>query len=56
LINYARFLNIDPEAALQKTNNKFKNRFQYIENKATKPLTEMTLEEMDVLWNQAKKA
>ncbi len=55
LINYARFLKIDPETALDKVNQKFRKRFQYIEDNATKPLTEMTLEEMDVLWNEAKK-
>ncbi len=55
LINYARFIGIDPETALEKTNKKFKSRFQYIESNATKDLKEMTLEEMDVLWNEAKK-
>lgn len=57
LINYARFLNIDPETALERTNKKFKYRFQYIEAAAAhkqKALTEMTLEEMDALWNEAK--
>lgn len=55
LINYARFLDIDPETALEKINQKFKYRFEYIEKKATKPLNDMTLEEMDALWNEAKK-
>jgi len=55
LINYARFLKIDPEAALSKTNQKFINRFKFIENNAPKPLEEMTLEEMDSLWVEAKK-
>ncbi|MBK6861274.1 MAG: nucleoside triphosphate pyrophosphohydrolase [Saprospiraceae bacterium] len=54
LINYARFLKLDPETALEKVNQKFKNRFQYIEQHAGKPLEEMSLEEMDVLWNEAK--
>ena len=54
LINYARFLGIDPETALEKTNRKFKKRFEYIESKSEKPLKDMTLEEMDVLWEQAK--
>ena len=54
LINYARFLKIDPETALEKVNKKFKKRFEYIEHKASKPLTEMTLGEMDALWNEAK--
>ena len=55
LINYARFLKIDPETALERTNRKFIQRFQYIENHAPKPLEEMSLEEMDALWNEAKK-
>ncbi len=58
LINYARFINVDPEQALEKTNKKFIRRFQYIEEKAKeqgKELQNMTLAEMDTLWNQAKK-
>ncbi|NRB63030.1 MAG: nucleoside triphosphate pyrophosphohydrolase [Saprospiraceae bacterium] len=55
LINYARFQNIDPETALERINQKFKYRFEYIEKHATKPLTDMTLDEMDSLWNEAKK-
>ncbi len=54
LINYARFEGIDPETALEKVNMKFKKRFEYIEKNAPVDLTEMTLQEMDVLWNQAK--
>jgi len=54
MINYARFLNVDPETALEKTNKKFKTRFEYIEKHAQKELDDMTLEEMDALWNQAK--
>ena len=54
LINYARFLNIDPETALEKINKKFKQRFEYIEAHAPKDLNDMTLTEMDVLWNEAK--
>lgn len=54
LINYARFIKIDPETALEKVNQKFKKRFEYIEQHAGRPLTEMTLEEMDVLWEKAK--
>jgi len=54
LINYARFEGIDPETALEKVNRKFKKRFEYIEEKAPKPLEDMTLEEMDALWNAAK--
>jgi XTP/dITP diphosphohydrolase len=58
MINYARFLNINPEDALERTNKKFIKRFQYLESKAGelgKPLMEMTLAEMDVFWNEAKK-
>lgn len=58
MINYARFLNINPEDALERTNKKFISRFQYLESKATeigKPLMDMTLAEMDVFWNEAKK-
>ena len=54
LINYARFQGIDPETALERVNQKFKKRFEYIEEKADRPLTEMTLTEMDALWNEAK--
>ena len=58
LINYARFIDINPEDALEKTNKKFIKRFQYLEKKARelgKNLKDMTLEEMDVYWNEAKK-
>jgi XTP/dITP diphosphohydrolase len=57
LMNYARYLKIDPENALEKTNKKFKYRFQEIEKAASasgKDLKNMSLEEMDALWNQAK--
>jgi XTP/dITP diphosphohydrolase len=57
LINYARFIDINPEEALERTNLKFIKRFQYLENAAKnsgKPLSEMTLAEMDVYWNEAK--
>ncbi|MBR9921416.1 MAG: nucleoside triphosphate pyrophosphohydrolase [Bacteroidetes bacterium] len=54
LINYARFLKIDPETALERVNKKFKRRFEYIEEKADRDLKEMSLEEMDLLWNKAK--
>lgn len=54
LINYARFIKVDPETALEKVNIKFKRRFEYIEAHTPKPLDEMTLEEMDALWNKAK--
>lgn len=58
LINYARFLKINPENALERTNKKFIHRFQYLEenaNKLDKSLSDMTLEEMDVFWEEAKK-
>lgn len=57
LINYARFVKVNPENALGRTNKKFIKRFRYIEEKATeqgKSLSEMTLGEMDSLWNEAK--
>lgn len=54
LINYARFQGIDPETALERVNRKFKKRFEYIEANATRELTEMSLAEMDALWEQAK--
>lgn len=58
LINYARFLNINPEDALEKTNKKFIKRFNYLEEQSKidgKDLSKMTLEEMDAYWNAAKK-
>lgn len=57
MINYARFLGINPENALERTNKKFIKRFQFLENKASKigkTLKDMTLQEMDVYWNEAK--
>ncbi|MGE0561111.1 MAG: nucleoside triphosphate pyrophosphohydrolase [Flavobacteriales bacterium] len=57
MINYARFLGINPEDALEKTNKKFIKRFQYLETESAKDgkkMGEMTLEEMDVYWNKAK--
>jgi len=58
LINYARFIDINPEEALERTNLKFIKRFQYLESaaqKSGKNLADMTLAEMDVFWNEAKK-
>ena len=58
LINYARFIDINPEDALEKTNKKFIKRFQYLESKAKelgKSLKDMSLSEMDAFWNEAKK-
>jgi XTP/dITP diphosphohydrolase len=57
LINYARFLDVDPEGALEKTNKKFIYRFQWMEEQASlmgKKLQDMTLGEMDHLWNISK--
>ncbi len=57
LVNLSRFIQIDPETALEKTNKKFIKRFQYIEQKAAeqnRSLDDMTLAEMDALWNEAK--
>ena len=59
VINAARLYHLNPDNALERTNRKFISRFNYIEEhsiKAGKPLTEMTLEEMDALWNEAKQA
>lgn len=55
IINAARHYGVDPEAALENTNKKFISRFNYIEENSDKPVTEMTLAEMDLLWNRAKK-
>ncbi len=58
MVNYARFLKINPENALERTNKKFTKRFQYLEEKSkeiNKPLKDMTLAEMDVFWEEAKK-
>ncbi|MCL4133016.1 UNVERIFIED_CONTAM: hypothetical protein GTU68_001982 [Idotea baltica] len=54
LINYARFIGVDANRALDLTNRKFKSRVEYIEQHSEKALTEMTLEEMDLLWDKAK--
>lgn len=58
LVNYARFIDINPETALERTNKKFIKRFQYLEQKAkdaNKNLKDMTLAEMDIFWEEAKK-
>lgn len=55
--NLARHLNIDPDSALQSTNNKFKRRFEFIENQVLaqqKSLTDCSLDELDALWDKAK--
>jgi XTP/dITP diphosphohydrolase len=53
-VNYARYLGIDPEDALERTNQKFIKRFCYLEEKAGSKLSSMNLEEMDTLWQEAK--
>jgi len=58
MVNYARFLDINPENALERTNKKFSKRFQYLESKAKekgKSLHDMSLQEMDIFWEEAKK-
>ncbi len=58
MINYARFIGVNPENALEKTNKKFINRFQFLEEAAKKEgkqLADMTLAEMDVHWENSKK-
>jgi len=58
MINYARFINVNPENALERTNKKFINRFQYLEQaakKVGKSLHDMSLAEMDIYWNESKK-
>lgn len=57
MVNYARFLDVNPENALERTNKKFIKRFQYLEGKAKeagKTLKDMSLAEMDVFWEEAK--
>ncbi len=58
LINWSRFIGVNPEDALERTNKKFKQRFQYMEKRSRETgiqLQDMTLDEMDVWWNEAKK-
>ncbi len=58
MINYSRFIKVDPESALERTNKKFIKRFRYLEEEARKngeSLQDLTLEQMDVYWNQSKK-
>ena len=58
LVNYARFIEINPEDALERTNKKFIKRFQFLEKKSNeigKSLKDMTLSEMDKIWEEAKK-
>lgn len=58
LVNYARFIGVNPEDALERTNKKFIRRFRYLEDASAadgKKLNQMSLDEMDVYWNEAKK-
>ena len=58
MINFSRFIKVDPESALERTNKKFIKRFRYLEEEAKKngeSLKDLTLEQMDVYWNQSKK-
>jgi XTP/dITP diphosphohydrolase len=58
LVNFARFLKVNPENALERTNKKFIKRFNYIEEKANKSqrkVSELSIEEMEILWQEAKK-
>lgn len=58
MINYARFIKVNPENALERTNKKFINRFQFLESEAkkiNKSLHDMSLTEMDAFWNESKK-
>ena len=58
LVNYARFLKVNPENALERTNKKFIKRFNYIEEKAKnsqRKVSELSIEEMEILWQEAKK-
>jgi nucleoside triphosphate diphosphatase len=54
VVNVSRYLKIDPERALRKASQKFEDRFSYIETHLNKPLAEASIEEMTVLWDQAK--
>ena len=58
MVNYARHIGVNPENALERTNIKFKKRFNYLEQETKKEnlkLSEMSLEEMDLFWDKAKK-
>ena len=59
MINYARFIGVDPESALERTNKKFIGRFNYLEQEVKtnkKDLMKMSLEEMDLIWDRSKKS
>lgn len=54
VVNWARWLKVEPEIALREANGRFRRRFEYIEQHATHPLPELTLVQLDALWNEAK--
>jgi len=54
LVNYGRFIGVEAETALERVNKKFKSRFEYIEQNASKPLSALSLDEMNGLWDEAK--
>ena len=57
MINYSRFIDVNPEDALERTNKKFMKRFQYLEKTAEeqgKQMSDMSLEEMEAIWQKAK--
>ena len=56
VVNYARHLGIDPEAALRGANRRFEGRFRKVEALADRPLTDMDIEELEEIWRQAKKS
>ena len=55
IVNFSRFLKINPDVALNRTVNKFIKRFKYIEDNSSKSLEDMTLEDMDKLWEESKR-
>ena len=55
VINIARFLKVDPEQALRKTNNKFRRRFAHVEEGLGRPVKEASVAEMEALWQEAKR-
>ena len=54
VVNVSRYLKVDPEQALRKANQKFEERFSYIETRIGKPLVEASVDEMNHLWDEAK--
>ena len=54
LVNWARWLGIEPETALRQANTKFSRRFRYVESKLDQPMNNYTLMQLDAFWNEAK--